>query len=404
MIWNPDAEPREALKEALLRGYGHLAYEDVEKITETLSGMDWHLIPGGQLRRLLGDSARVRELEGESKLLRETLIRAQRAIEANSSLTADDWDELTAAIEDADRPASVPVPESEEPAPGEVGSFAYFVQQVEARSTPEQLAALDEARDHYRREAARLNGEEGPEAPPVPEEPELKTPEEIAAGAMNRLCAYDGRDAPGDYMSTMHRVRAFMARFVELAANRLATTVSENPDSPAPVPVEEPEGRSPKDVEDALRYAKSAMVAAVPPSPAPESYDKHAGSPDSPQDRHNSAPEIKVGQIWEGADHHRITILHRAPRSEDGWYIFHGTSQLSGSAAEWALRQDYKLVRDVPPAPSLNPEGLAKLDAEIERLAGGHRGRALLDEEKLMAYRQAREWLVSTPSEEQGDE
>lgn len=43
---------------------------------------------------------------------------------------------------------------------------------------------------------------------------DLHPPKEIAAGAVDRLCAYDAVGAPGDYAATSERVAEFLAEFV----------------------------------------------------------------------------------------------------------------------------------------------------------------------------------------------
>lgn len=97
-----------------------------------------------------------------------------------------------------------------------------------------------------------------------------------------------------------------------------------------------------------------------PVPPSPESYDKHEGSDGSPQTRHNSAPEIKVGQ--------RVKV-----RATDAT----GTvDELDGSRirVRWDLTNDTHWYDDLShllsvanlfPAPSLNLEGLAECDREI---------------------------------------
>jgi hypothetical protein len=50
---------------------------------------------------------------------------------------------------------------------------------------------------------------------------ELQPPKEIARGAVDRLCAYDAVDAPGDYAATSERVAEFLAAFVLILGPRL---------------------------------------------------------------------------------------------------------------------------------------------------------------------------------------
>lgn len=52
-----------------------------------------------------------------------------------------------------------------------------------------------------------------------------QTPQEIAHGAVDRLCAYDAWDAPGDYDDTVCRIGAFLEEFTKIAATRLAGVV-----------------------------------------------------------------------------------------------------------------------------------------------------------------------------------
>jgi len=67
---------------------------------------------------------------------------------------------------------------------------------------------------------------------------ELQRVEEIAHGAVDRLCAYDAWDAPGDFGATADRVADFLGIFVRTAAVRLAG-VSSQGDAPAPMSAEE---------------------------------------------------------------------------------------------------------------------------------------------------------------------
>lgn len=50
---------------------------------------------------------------------------------------------------------------------------------------------------------------------------DLHPPKEIAAGAVDRLCAYDAVGAPGDYAATSERVAEFLAEFVLVLGPRL---------------------------------------------------------------------------------------------------------------------------------------------------------------------------------------
>jgi hypothetical protein len=59
-----------------------------------------------------------------------------------------------------------------------------------------------------------------------------QTPQEIAHGAMDRLCDYDAWDAPGDYDSTARRIGEFMQEFVGIAAARLAGAVQHGGGTP----------------------------------------------------------------------------------------------------------------------------------------------------------------------------
>lgn len=124
-------------------------------------------------------------------------------------------------------------------------------------------------------------------------------------------------------------------------------------------------------------------------SPAPEGYDKHEGSPDSLQTRHNSpASEIKVGQRWRW----KLNGLETTVAD-----IEHGFVHMNGLDHGWSVES---LVRDWEPAPpSLNPEGLAKLDADIRRLVSKKADLEVYVAGRLLGLQQAREWLVSEEAE-----
>lgn len=381
-VWRPDAEPWEALAEADRRSgtAGEYPMLDIWRDqAEALSGMGWALAPESddelraEVERL---RAHVRRLEGQQEAAYWERVDDRREIERLRGALATAAEDLGKAV-------------------NQFAGLGY-----------ERNAAQFSA--HERRAlaaAASVGDDTGPEGEQAEHLRRAVALAERYGEAIARISAHLAEAEPS---GPVNRVR------LEIAAL----------ESPAPVPVpEEPEGEFRQRIEDEIRQWRrlpkrperdSAIAAyrhvlSMLPAPVPveEPDDEVEWSLDvlGIERDGTPAPEIKVGQVRRA----RIAT----DRSRD--FNFTVCDPFDLAVAEdvlvtsedetWRMDIERVLSAEVvsepdPPAPSLNPEGLAWLDGEIERLAGSHRGRALLDEEKLMAYRQARERLVSAPSEE----
>lgn len=428
--WRPDAEPWEALKEASIRGSALPFGERTgRRLAECLSEMGWRLVPEAHIKEALDEIKRRRARDDYEYLHHEeqcahgsTLMRLDRAEERVRELEAENE-----RLRDETQIAA-----------GYIASLEMG--EYESGKRIEFLEAENE-----RLRSAAHHGELYASVP-VPEGPEGG---EALEGLKRKIAALN----PPDGWNQDKKYGWYEA--VDEIYHLICL------ESPAPVPVEEPETGL---ISEAELRKRNEM-----PSPAP-SYVKHVDAAETDlEDRHNSAPEIKVGQVWrrkkdgytarvkeiEGTtvwlvdvdDGSRVGTWFKSGLRTD-WELVsepeHSAPEIKVGqvlqdrqvSRDWALvtaiarnggvwlrlsqfpdegsrpftddyvRTYFDVVYDPPDrSPSLDLEGLAELDAEIERLQREARDGQLgllrdLAQKKADAYRQAREWLVSTPGEE----
>jgi len=357
-VWRPDAEPWEALQQALLRAYGHLAYEDVEAAVKALSEMGWRLSP---FPSSLGE--RIDELEAENNRLRIRTAPLEKYAEVKDRCA-----ELEAENKRL-RDASVPVPESTEDEPwlllrdelvGELcgcdleDAAGVTVEGEYARQIVD--AALDRLPAGY--------------LPGLPFSPVLEEPEGEEGRTPRRLTAVE--EAIWGRYHGKHRDAGLLNK-----VNYLTRRVDAL-ESAAPVPVEEPKRKRIMG-----RLGAYAEIEEADPAPA---------------------PEIKVGQLRIArSDGEEIKILSQVaaapgnPRDEE-WLIESLENGGVRPIRRWALEDNYEPLPDL--APSLNPEGLALSPDDRARLEliRDHDGNDLSDNDRALLTR------LATPSEEQANE
>lgn len=369
-VWNPDAEPWEALQEAHHRKVNDGEYllrqperQVAQDLAKTVSEMGWRLAPethikealdeikrrregrdyhylhhqeqcehGSTLMRLDRAEERVRELEAEVERLRECLS-ADRARVREQRI---EIERLRERVSEGD---------------GREGWRECVKSELMAIRAQVRMADSEDAANAYRHDAKRLERILEYQGSPVPE----------GDGSDPYKCPGCGWkfDAP---LPGLDEVCLAEMREVAAAINRALAHLA-----PAPVPVEEPE-REPAKAE----------------SPSP-------------------APEIKVGQVWRSRDSGAVAEVTDVQPGQVEFGFPDDPEHSWRVSSEARFRSDFDPVLP-PPAPSLNPEGLAKLDAEIERLQREARDGQLgllrdLAQKKADAYRQAREWLVSEEAE-----